>query len=187
MIPFLRLSLRAPVLFACLMVTAPLHAADLGGDCCAELEERIAELEAATPRKGNRKVSLSVAGHVNSAVLFWDDGHESSAYVVGNKNDQDDGTAGFVVWESYWFLASEKLGQLSMGQVSRVSDTAPENDLSETGSTGYAGVGSFLLRLTDGTPTGVRLGDLYSHLNGDTANVVRYDTPVIAGFVLSVS
>lgn len=187
MIPFLRLSLRAPVLFACLMVTAPLHAADLGGDCCAELEERIAELEAATPRKGNRKVSLSVAGHVNSAVLFWDDGHESSAYVVGNKNDQDDGTAGFVVWESYWYLASEKLGQLSMGQVSRVSDTAPENDLSETGSTGYAGVGSFLLRLTDGTPTGVRLGDLYSHLNGDTANVVRYDTPVIAGFVLSAS
>ncbi len=32
-------------------------AADLGGDCCADLEERIAELEATTARKGNRKVS----------------------------------------------------------------------------------------------------------------------------------
>ena len=31
-------------------------AADLGGNCCADLEERIAELEATTARKGNRKV-----------------------------------------------------------------------------------------------------------------------------------
>lgn len=37
-------------------------AADLGGDCCADLEERIAELEATTVRKGNRKVSLEVSG-----------------------------------------------------------------------------------------------------------------------------
>jgi hypothetical protein len=27
--------------------------ADLGGDCCADLEERVAELEATTVRKGN--------------------------------------------------------------------------------------------------------------------------------------
>ncbi|MDX2204604.1 MAG: porin, partial [Hyphomicrobiaceae bacterium] len=33
-------------------------AADLGGDCCADLEERVADLEATTVRKGNRKVSL---------------------------------------------------------------------------------------------------------------------------------
>ncbi len=37
-------------------------AADLGGDCCADLEERIAELEATTARKGNRKVSLTNPG-----------------------------------------------------------------------------------------------------------------------------
>ena len=37
-------------------------AADLGGNCCADLEERIAELEATTARKGNRKVSLTVSG-----------------------------------------------------------------------------------------------------------------------------
>ena len=30
------------------------YAADLGGDCCADLEERVAELEATTVRKGNR-------------------------------------------------------------------------------------------------------------------------------------
>ena len=32
----------------------PAEAADLGGDCCADLEVRIAELEATTARKGNR-------------------------------------------------------------------------------------------------------------------------------------
>jgi hypothetical protein len=40
-------------------VTTPAIAADLGGNCCADLEERIAELESTTARKGNRKVSLT--------------------------------------------------------------------------------------------------------------------------------
>ena len=35
------------------------RAADLGGDCCADLEERVAELEATTVRKGNKKVSVT--------------------------------------------------------------------------------------------------------------------------------
>ena len=61
-------------------------AADLGGDCCADLEERVAELEATTARKGNRKVSLTIYGQVTTAVMFWDaDGNgvsESNTYVV---------------------------------------------------------------------------------------------------------
>ncbi len=71
-----------------LALASPASAADLGGDCCADLEERIAELEATTARKGNRKVSLTISGAVHQAVLFWDDGEESNVYVVGNKNDQ---------------------------------------------------------------------------------------------------
>ncbi|SDP51785.1 hypothetical protein SAMN04488061_3265 [Filomicrobium insigne] len=57
-------------------------AADLGGDCCADLEERVAELEATTARKGNRKVSLEVYGQVTTAVMWWDDGYEDNVYVV---------------------------------------------------------------------------------------------------------
>src|SRR5665648_1249547 len=59
-------------------------AADLGGGCCADLEERVAELEATTARKGNRVVSLQVYGQVNKALLIWDDGFDSDAYVVDN-------------------------------------------------------------------------------------------------------
>jgi hypothetical protein len=57
------------------------NAADLGGNCCADLEERIAELEATTARKGNRKVSLTVSGWVAQQISFWDDGTESNVYV----------------------------------------------------------------------------------------------------------
>ncbi len=46
------------------LTTGSASAADLGGNCCADLEERIAELEATTARKGNRKVSLTVSGWV---------------------------------------------------------------------------------------------------------------------------
>ena len=66
--------------------SASAQAADLGGDCCGDLEERVAELEATTARKGNRKVKLEVSGQVNEAFIWWDDGVESNAGVYTNDN-----------------------------------------------------------------------------------------------------
>jgi len=79
-----KLSLSALVaagLLAGGLTTTGASAADLGGDCCADLEERVAELEATTARKGNRKVSLTVSGWVGQQVMFWDDGVESNTYI----------------------------------------------------------------------------------------------------------
>ena len=56
-------------------------AADLGGDCCADLEERVAELEATTVRKGNRKVSVTLSGYVSHHVMYWDDGIRSDTFI----------------------------------------------------------------------------------------------------------
>ncbi|MGF1620717.1 MAG: hypothetical protein ACFCUR_08895 [Rhodomicrobiaceae bacterium] len=75
------------ILAAC-AIGGPASAADLGGDCCADLEERVAELEATTARKGNRVVSLSISGVVHESLLFWDDGGESDAYIVTNAGYQ---------------------------------------------------------------------------------------------------
>jgi hypothetical protein len=66
---------------ACLCAASAASAADLGDACCADLEERIAELEATAARRGTRKVSLTVTGYVTKQVMFWDDGVERNAYI----------------------------------------------------------------------------------------------------------
>lgn len=70
-----------------LVVADRTFAADLGGDCCADLEERIAELEATTARKGNRKVSLTVSGWISEGLMYWDDGTESNVYQAQDSTD----------------------------------------------------------------------------------------------------
>jgi hypothetical protein len=59
------------------------HAADLGGDCCEDLEARVAELEATTVGKGNRKVSVTLSGYYAQQLLGWDDGVEQNLYLSG--------------------------------------------------------------------------------------------------------
>ena len=77
------MSISALALAATLATLTGANAADLGvgGNCCADLEERIAELEATTARKGNRKVSLTVTGWVSQQLMIWDDGVERNAYI----------------------------------------------------------------------------------------------------------
>jgi Gram-negative porin len=63
-------------------------AADLGGDCCADLEERVAELEATTARKGNRRMSLTVSGQVTRSILYWNDGDNDDVYAGLDNHNQ---------------------------------------------------------------------------------------------------
>jgi len=67
----------------------PAHAADLGGDCCADLEQRVATLEANTPRKGTNRVSLTISGVVDESILSGSDsfGTGSHTYILANPND----------------------------------------------------------------------------------------------------
>ena len=83
------LALAAAVLIAAyflLLANNSAQAADLGGNCCADLEERIAELEATTARKGNKKVSLRIYGQVNKALMHASDDSESDAFVIENSS-----------------------------------------------------------------------------------------------------
>lgn len=64
-------------------------AADLGGTCCSDLEERIAELEATTARKGNRKVSLVVYGQISEALVDISGGGVSSHMQVQSNSNRD--------------------------------------------------------------------------------------------------
>lgn len=206
------------------------QAADFGGDCCADLEERVAVLESTTARKGNRKVSLTISGHVNQALLLWDDGDESDVYVVGNANDDlsmfrfegdakiapgwttgftmeievasassgdvsqtdDDAANEIGISEVSMYIESERYGKVTWGFAGQPSDGAPEMDLSGAHYAGYAAIadvgGGFQWRMNNGLGlSGVTLGGVFDDLNGDTFNIIRYDTPTIAGFTLSVA
>ena len=77
----------AVIFAAAVIFTQPSKAADLGGNCCSDLEERIAELEATTARKGNRKMSLTVSGQISEALVdVWGDGRTSHVEVQSNTN-----------------------------------------------------------------------------------------------------
>jgi hypothetical protein len=65
----------------------PVGAADMAVTCCADIELRIAELEAVAARSQSRKVDLTISGAVNRAILVWNDGARSDAVIVTNDND----------------------------------------------------------------------------------------------------
>jgi hypothetical protein len=91
--------------------------------CCADLEARIAELEATTARKGNDRVSVTATGWINEALFAWDDGTVSNAYVgtnfvnqsrfsfVGKAKISDDLSTGYTVELGLQGIGSEDWGQ----------------------------------------------------------------------------
>lgn len=227
-------------LLAATLAAAPAfaHAADLGGNCCADLEERIAELEATTARKGNRKVSLEVYGQVNEAIMYWDDGREANTAIVTNDNGRgrfgfrgkakinDDWEAGYRLEigvrsinskrftqndpkaaadsgldmrDSSWYLKNKNLGTVYMGLGTTATNAITEANLTQTqliskySDVEDSGLGLFLRSSANG-----RLSSLtWRRLLGDggdqpgegerAMNVVRYESPTIAGFVAGAS
>ena len=74
------LSYISTIVFAVVLSTVSTFATDRGDACCGDLEGRIAELEATTATKGNRKMSLTISGQVNRLIMWWDDGRSSNTY-----------------------------------------------------------------------------------------------------------
>ena len=133
MTTFSRISMAAAAALAVGMGSAT--AADLGGNCCADLEERIAELEATTARKGNRKVSLTISGQISQQLLFWDDGIRNDVYVngptqsnsrwrmTGSAKISPEVTAGFL-YELEAFASSSATDQTNGGADRNLTNTA---------------------------------------------------------------
>jgi hypothetical protein len=106
----------------------PAKAADLGGDCCADLEERVAELEATTVRKGNKKVSVTLSGWIVKYGAWWDDGVEQNFY-VGDKHTtlsshfQISGSATISPgWTAGYTTAVEVRGGSTVGDANQFND-----------------------------------------------------------------
>jgi hypothetical protein len=203
------------------------NAADLGGGCCADLEERIAELEATTARKGNRKVSLVVSGEINKTLRVIDtdpvtltvhangktlgsaeiapgfrsedvvDNSASPSLVKfeGSAQFEKDWKAGYVIEigvggfddggtneiytnRSFVYLDGP-VGKVSLGHASQASDDIDKITLANTG----VAVRPLSLRPI----TGPQAGEVLDLFDGTRADLVRYDTRPIAGFIASAS
>jgi predicted porin len=207
-------------------MSGPARAEDLGGSCCADLEQRVAELEATTARKGNRKVSLQLYGQVNTAVMYFDTEKDSDVFIVDNQTfnsrfglqgsarinptlsagflievaaglgaasdkvteiDDDGGAEGdspVAIRHAYWYLDDKRLGRLSVGQLSMVSDGTAEVDLGGTNVVTLSGL--FIGNdLTVGGAAFDAVAGGNFELNRN--NAVRYDTPTFGGFQLGAS
>lgn len=53
---------------------------------CSGIDDRIEQLDRTSALYGVRGVSLSVSGHVQRTLMFWDDGQQRDVYVVDNDN-----------------------------------------------------------------------------------------------------
>ena len=197
------------------MMASGAMAADLGGNCCADLEERVAELEATTARKGNRKVSLTVYGQVNKAIM-WHNSDEDDSYREGeltvydnqagtsrfgfrgsakirpdlevgyqievgvneNKNtNTNNANSAFNIRHNFVYFDDSRLGRVSVGQTSQVTDGLFAINLGNT----------MLTQL--GTDQDGYLGAAFENTFGDVYDGARrqgvyYRSPTVAGFVL---
>jgi hypothetical protein len=179
------------------------QAADLGGNCCADLEERVAELEATTARRGNRKVSVTLYGHVSKSLLSVSGAdyqgvrdNPNSPSRVGVRGDakiSSDLSAGYLI--------ELGVGNATLNVVDSVIGDAASSTTSPSirhaavwleskrigrltmGHTSDAtdGIGQISLANT----TVIAL--MNTGLDGSRRDVIRYDTPSIGGFVLTAS
>lgn len=108
-----------------------------GGSCCADLEERIAELEATTVRKGNRRVSLTLSGQVVRSLLYWNDGEQQDVYSVDNGLN----TSRFRLVGSATLVAGYKAGFLFELDM-RIG--ARSNQVTQIDDDGFSGAGGIL-------------------------------------------
>lgn len=195
---------------AVLALVSPVGAADLGGNCCADLEERVAELEATTARKGNRKVTLTISGQVSRAILFVDSDHgmidnansPSRFSMMGEAKFSKDWSAGYLIEIG---VGSAEDANVASGGLTGLIGPA----------VGVAGLGELVVRhnaLWIGTPVGkVWLGHTSTATDGvveiTTANtnvaalpvgswtgfdgartqVLKYESQTFAGFTVSAS
>jgi hypothetical protein len=109
------------------------RAADLGGNCCADLEERIAELEATTARKGNRKMSLTITGQVHRMVLWWDDGRSSNTYYG---LDSTNSSSRFIFTGSAKVTPKVSMGFEIMIEIEAGGTSSKVNQMDEDGKVG---------------------------------------------------
>lgn len=207
---FRKLALSASITLA-LMGAA--NAADLGGDCCADLSDRVADLESAVARKGTRKVTVVISGTIDKAFLYTknltgdrqygvidNSASPTAISISGEGKISPTLTAGYRIElgiDSRPAIGGGLLGDevvvrhnfvyLDSKDVGRFSIGHTSMATDKLGSISVANteVASRMLSLAPLSTTAFLGVDLA--FNDVRRNLVRYDSPVYGGFTVSAS
>ena len=196
-----------------------------GDDGAADLDRRIAELEAVSLRAGDRKLTMHIYGQVNQAVMFWDDGFKSGMRVIDNETSssrfgitgqttsrssptvgyriefevdpfsRNAGTASTTGADSHLHLRhafvyvdSAQAGRFSLGHQSPATDDITIINLGSQmndAAVHYNTNSAIPLAIGGGLVTDLKWGDIAHNVDSLRGNFIRYDTPMLAGFILS--
>jgi len=196
-----------------LMGGPSVYAADLGGNCCADLEERVAELEATTARKGNRKQTLTVYGQVHAGMFFHNiegadrakmsviDGAQSQSRIgfKGSAKINEDVSAGFVLeigvggFEEGTGASTNTLAKRlayvhitskKLGSVSLGTQSTATDGLAEI-DLSQSALASLPLSLAPADSA--LIGISVSPFDGSRANAIKYTSPLVGGFSLQAA
>lgn len=205
-------ALMASALTGLFVIAGPAYSADLGGNCCADLEERVAELEATAARKGNRVVTLHVYGQINVAILHHDiDGLTPQTKMLGTNSNSttrfgfrgegrinsdwkagyqlevgvNPTTDGIDIRHAYLYIQSKQLGTIAMGQTSQATDGIMEVDLSRSAIASTQGsLAPFDAFIKENTSPSIGIPNFF---DGTRKEVLKWASPTIAGFTLSAA
>lgn len=190
----------------------------------AALEQRVAELEAAALRAGDRKLTMHIYGQVNRAILFWDDGFKSGMRVIdnatsssrfgvtGRTTSRSGPTVGYRIEfeidplshaatgattgadsrshlrHAFLYVDSDQAGRFSLGHQSPATDDITLINLGSQmndAALHYNTNNAIPLNIGGGLVTDLKWGDIAHNVDSLRGNFVRYDTPMLGGFVLS--
>ncbi|HAG52451.1 MAG TPA: hypothetical protein DCL21_01555 [Alphaproteobacteria bacterium] len=164
----------------------------VSADNGVETNTAIVDNDSSSSRFGFKAQQQLDSGLVVSALLELQSESNSSASISFEDDESNEENNSGISERHSRVGLSGTYGTFLIGKTSEATDGISEMDLGGVSDVMYAGIGNIgaginFVKKSDGTSTTKSVGDMYSNFGGGRTNLVRYDTPALAGVNGSVS